>query len=507
MPATESDRMARARVRLGTTLRGKYRLDRVLGIGGMATVYAATHRNQKQFAVKILHPELSSDEDLRSRFLREGYAANSLKHPGAVAVLDDDIAEDGAAFLVMELLEGATVEELWERCGRRMPVGASLAIGHQLLEILASAHDKGVVHRDIKPGNLYVTHDGTVKVLDFGIARVRDAVASGVQALGTGNGTLLGTPAFMSPEQALAKTNEIDAQSDLWAVGATLYCLIAGRIVHDGDNAPQVLVNTATVPARSLATRADGVHPLVTALVDRALAFTKEGRWPDATTMRAAVAQAFAAAVGEPVSRRPIEALLATSDLAIAPTMRTPASTTNPIPPSPPPTSAAAIPPALPPGGTLAESVSSVHDSAVTRTRDGSSRWRVAVVVALVLLGSVIIAKLAITPRALVMDPDAAGATALSPPTPTAASPSETAAPPASSPSTAFAPSATIDAQAPAPRASAFGSRAPASSAKPAISGAPTASAAPTPTPNPACNPPYTIDGDGNKRFKAECYK
>src|SRR5215475_12130544 len=98
-----------ARRRLGSTLRGKYRLDAVLGVGGMAVVYRATHRNQAEFAIKMLHPELSLSEDLRTLFLREGYAANSVKHPGVVRVVDDDVGEDGAAFLVMELLHGQGV--------------------------------------------------------------------------------------------------------------------------------------------------------------------------------------------------------------------------------------------------------------------------------------------------------------------------------------------------------------------------------------------------------------
>jgi serine/threonine protein kinase len=174
----------------------------------MAVVYAATHRNQKQFAVKVLHAELSMREDVRTRFLREGYAANSFKHPGAVAVLDDDIAEDGSAFLVMELLEGDGLDAVWKRSGRCLPPRAVLVIGYQLLDVLAAAHAKGVDHRDIKPQNLFLTEDGTIKVLDFGIARVRDAVASGV--LATHTGILLGTPAFMAPEQALGESTEVD---------------------------------------------------------------------------------------------------------------------------------------------------------------------------------------------------------------------------------------------------------------------------------------------------------
>src|SRR5450631_3091958 len=134
----------------------------------MAVVYRATHRNRAEFAIKMLHGELSMREDIRARFLREGYAANSVKHPGAVRVVDDDVAEDGAAFLVMDLLEGATVEELWERADRHLPVPVAAAIVHQLLDVLTAAHEAGIVHRDIKPANLFVTTDGTVKVLDFG---------------------------------------------------------------------------------------------------------------------------------------------------------------------------------------------------------------------------------------------------------------------------------------------------------------------------------------------------
>src|SRR5580700_370933 len=153
----------RASARLGTVLLGKYRLDRLLGVGGMAVVYKATHRNEAEFAVKMLHPELSIMDDVRTRFLREGKAANSVKHPGAVRVVDDDVAEDGAAFLVMELLDGVDVNELRERGGGRcMTPQAACVIGYQLLDVLAAAHAKGIVHRDIKPANLFVTRDATV---------------------------------------------------------------------------------------------------------------------------------------------------------------------------------------------------------------------------------------------------------------------------------------------------------------------------------------------------------
>ena len=120
-----------ARSRLGSTIKDKYRLDDVLGSGGMAVVFRATHRNQAEFALKMLLPELSFRQDLKTRFLREGYAANSVKHPGVVQVVDDDIADDGAAFLVMELLHGEPVETLWRKHDGHVPVqGFSMCIEH-----------------------------------------------------------------------------------------------------------------------------------------------------------------------------------------------------------------------------------------------------------------------------------------------------------------------------------------------------------------------------------------
>ena len=169
----DAEVLAIAQRRVGTVLCGKYHVDRVLGIGAMGVVYAATHRMQKQFAVKMLHPELSLRQDVRQRFLREGVAANSVKHPGAVSVTDNDTTEDGAAFLVMEMLEGGEVQQVLETYGGRMPVEHVLAIAYQLLDVLAAAHAKAIVHRDIKPANLFVTTEGQLKVLDFGIARSR----------------------------------------------------------------------------------------------------------------------------------------------------------------------------------------------------------------------------------------------------------------------------------------------------------------------------------------------
>jgi tRNA A-37 threonylcarbamoyl transferase component Bud32 len=298
----------RARGQLGRVLRGKYRLDRVLGAGGMAVVFKATHRNQAEFAVKMLHPELSLHEDIRQRFLREGYAANSVKHPGVVLVVDDDVAEDGAAFLVMELLDGIGCDELWSRCGQRLPLDIACAVALELLDVLVAAHTKGIVHRDLKPANLFLTRQGTVKVLDFGIARVRDTMTTGGQA--TGTGVLLGTPAFMAPEQATGKPSEIDARADLWAVGATVFALASGAMVHNAETAGHLLVKVATERARSLAVVLPDAPRAIVDVIDRALAFEPAGRWPTALAMRDALEAAQVAAFGSTVPRTAMAALV-----------------------------------------------------------------------------------------------------------------------------------------------------------------------------------------------------
>jgi serine/threonine-protein kinase len=287
---------ASARARVGTVLCCKWRLDTLLGVGGMAAVYAATHRNGARVAIKILHPQLSVDQSIRDRFLREGYVANSVNHPGVVRVLDDDVTDDGAVFFVMDLLEGETLDARWSRQGPRLAAQDVLAIGDQVLDVLAAAHDRGVIHRDVKPENVFVANDGTVRLLDFGIARLRELSAA---SQATRAGAMLGTPAFMPPEQALGHVDEIDARSDLWGVGATMFALLTGRLVHEGGTVNEQLIAAATKPAPPLRVLAPDLPLPVREVVDRALAFDKNSRWPDARTMQEAVRAAYSV-LGEP---------------------------------------------------------------------------------------------------------------------------------------------------------------------------------------------------------------
>jgi serine/threonine-protein kinase len=284
MSSSPSDTASR---RIGTWVRGKYRLDAVLGEGGMAIVYAATHRNKKRFAVKMLRGDLRSTDAPR-RFLREGYVANSVGHDGAVEVIDDDLADDGSAFLVMELLEGANVDMLAQRSpGRVLAPRVVLQIAYQLLDVLAAAHAKGIVHRDVKPANLFITRDGRLKVLDFGIARIREFAESMAT---TKTGVTLGTPCYMAPEQARGKPGLVKEPTDIWAVGATMFTLLSDTHVHEGESMQDLVITAATAKARSLATVTQAPEPLV-ALVDRALAFDPADRWPSATAMRDAIAE------------------------------------------------------------------------------------------------------------------------------------------------------------------------------------------------------------------------
>jgi serine/threonine-protein kinase len=274
---------ASARDRIGRTLCGKYFLDEVLGVGGTAVVFRATHRNGNKVAVKLLHDHLCKSRDITRRFMREAYLANLLEHPGTVRVLDDDADENGVAFLVLELLEGETLEERRVRLGGRLAVDEVLGYMDRLLEVLELAHEKNIVHRDIKPSNIFLTKDGVLKVLDFGIARMLDEHGG---ATATKTGQMIGTPAFMPPEQALSKPKEIDRQTDIWSVGATMFTLLSGELVHIAESSSEHLVKAATLHARSVARVLPGVPANVETLVGRALRFDKKDRWTSATEMR-----------------------------------------------------------------------------------------------------------------------------------------------------------------------------------------------------------------------------
>jgi serine/threonine-protein kinase len=293
--------LRRARSRVGQTIRDKWRLERLLGVGGMAAVYAASHRNGKRVAVKWLHNELTIDSGARGRFLREGTIANKVGHPGAVSVLDEETAEDGALVLVMELLEGETIDARGKRLGK-VPAADVLVIAHQVLDVLVAAHGNGIVHRDLKPENLFLTRDGAVKVLDFGIARLRELH---IATNATVSRTSLGTPGFMPPEQARGRSQEVDARADLWALGATMFQLLTGQHVHQAATVNEQLLAAMTEHARAVRSVSPEVPEAAARVVDRALAFDKAERWADAREMQLAAREAYRALTGGAVAEAP----------------------------------------------------------------------------------------------------------------------------------------------------------------------------------------------------------
>jgi serine/threonine-protein kinase len=253
----------------------------------MATVYSAKHRNGDCVAIKILSEEAAANRHIRRRFLREGYVANAVHHRGTVRVLDDGVTDDGLAFIVMDLLRGELVEDRRVRLGGKIPLDLALGIGEEVLDVLAAAHEKGILHRDIKPENLFLCEGGELKVLDFGIARMREAFTND-----SGAGLLLGTLDFMSPEQAMGERDQIDHRVDVWSTGATLFTLLSGQTVHDSPSLADHLMTLVSRPPRSLRDVAPELPTAVIVAVDRALALQKLERWPDARTMQRALAAA-----------------------------------------------------------------------------------------------------------------------------------------------------------------------------------------------------------------------
>jgi serine/threonine-protein kinase len=269
-----------AAARIGRVIGGRYRLERVLGIGGMAAVYAARDPAGQVVAVKLLHPEMAARREVRERFIREGSVSQTIGHPG---VVQTQPCENGAedAYLVMELLQGESLRDRVKRHGR-LPVAEVLDFSQQILSALVAAHDKGIVHRDLKPDNLFVTLEGRVKILDFGLARVLEGVPGENR---TRTGVALGTLAYMAPEQALGRRAEIDGRVDVFALGATMFRVLSGRRVHEAESEAELLMAMASRPAPPLAQAAPGTPEGVCAVVDLALAFSRDARYPDARTM------------------------------------------------------------------------------------------------------------------------------------------------------------------------------------------------------------------------------
>jgi eukaryotic-like serine/threonine-protein kinase len=277
------------------------RLQRVLGSGGMATVYEASERSGRKVAVKLLHARLAASEHYRRLLMREAQVTRTITHPGVVRVLRLMLPAGAAPYLVLELLEGHSVGLLAGSPARASSARDVAELAAQLLDVLQATHDQGVIHHDVKPDNLFLTCSGQLKLLDFGIASLRGELAHNLRGL---HATTLGTPAFMAHEQARGRWDEVDQRSDLWSVGATMFALLTGESVHAAESRDEQLARAMSVPARPIGSVRPDLPAAFAEVIDRALAFEREQRWPDARSMSGALRGAMAALAGSQPRRR-----------------------------------------------------------------------------------------------------------------------------------------------------------------------------------------------------------
>ncbi|MFO0562839.1 MAG: serine/threonine-protein kinase [Polyangiales bacterium] len=256
----------------GEILANKYRVARRIGRGGMGAVYEAEHLiTGRRVAVKVLLDRYAKDPAIVARFLREARAAGTIGHPNAIEVLDV-LTVDARPVMVMELLDG---EDLGSKLARerRLSIAEMARLMIPVLDAVGAAHSKGIVHRDLKPDNIFLAHRGeqiVPKVLDFGIAKVNEQGTSPDSLKLTGTGVMLGTPVYMSPEQASGRT-DVDARSDLWALGVICFECLAGRPPFLGDNFGQLFAAILQDDPPSLATLAPECPESVRAMIERCL--------------------------------------------------------------------------------------------------------------------------------------------------------------------------------------------------------------------------------------------
>jgi serine/threonine-protein kinase len=268
-------------IRVGAVLQDTYEITSLLGKGGMGAVFLARHRRLpgRQVAVKVLQNGAGLNPELFARFRREAEIASQLGHPNIVEVFDFDTLPDGTPFLLMEYLRGESLEARLDR--GPLPLAEAFAIVRQIGSALQAAHRAGVVHRDLKPANVFLLPSDTgerVKLLDFGISKILDS-----QTMQTQEAVLMGTPQYMAPEQALGKNSEIDARTDLFALGCIVYEMLSGAppFAGEGSSIVQVIFRIVHTQPEPLASRCPDAPAHVLAAVERALSKDPKDRYPD----------------------------------------------------------------------------------------------------------------------------------------------------------------------------------------------------------------------------------
>jgi serine/threonine-protein kinase len=270
---------------VGQLLDGSYEVLRVIGEGGMGRVYEARHTrlHSKRFAVKLLHHELARQPEVVTRFQREAQAASVLTHPNVVGVYDVNTSADGRPYIVAELLQGEELGSYLERLGK-LPTVEAVHIVRQVCQALGAAHAHGIVHRDVKPENVFLAGpNATVKVLDFGISKVAE-VSDGL----TKTGTVMGTPDYMAPEQA--RGDRVDARADIYAAGAILYRALTGKKPFEGSDPMAILTCVLTQEPERPSTREPSIPLALELVVQRSMAKLPSERFATMQALEQALA-------------------------------------------------------------------------------------------------------------------------------------------------------------------------------------------------------------------------
>lgn len=274
MPSV-SQTQGSVRIAAGDVIGNHYRVDSLLGRGGMGAVYKASHTfMDRTVAIKTLHEHLAEELDVLQRFKIEAQASSAIVHPNLVAIYDFGLFQGKIPYLVMELLDGVTLGEMLDRVIRLKPPFAAHILG-QVCDALAAFHDKGVVHRDLKPANIMLLgadHPYVVKVVDFGIAKILDESKKGL----TQTGQAVGSPAYMSPEQCYGKP--VDHRSDLYSLGCLMYECLSGKQVFEADSAIEMMMKHVNEPPSMEPLESAGVPASTIAIISQMLDKKPENR-------------------------------------------------------------------------------------------------------------------------------------------------------------------------------------------------------------------------------------